>query len=146
VSAQALLVGIATELNDAGIGVYDPDRTWTSSDTEWAVVVGNRIPQDPSKVILLGAYDIRDDPKLNDSTKGVQFRLRGDDDQQTVLDKSGDIFNLFQGLHDTTLNGVPVVLMTRQSGLPLGPDEQDRIEYSTNWWVQISDPTLYRLD
>lgn len=145
-SSQALLVGLAEAINDAALAVYDPDRTWASTDTAWAVMIGNQIPQDPPKVVVLGAYDVRDDPILNDSTKGVQFRIRGDEDQQTVLDMSAAIFNLFQGMRDVTVNGVPVVLMSRQSGVPLGPDKTNRIEYATSYWVQIADPTTYRTD
>lgn len=145
-STHDLLVGFAQILNSGGVGVYDTDRTWTADDTEWAVLVGNKIPQDPPKLIVIGSYVLADDPVLNDSTKGVQIRFRGDEDEKTVLDKEDDVFNLLQGMHDTTVNGVPLVQMGRKSALPLGPDMNNREERSANYAAQIAEPTLYRLD
>lgn len=140
-----LVAGMAALIDGAGLGVYDPDRAWTAGDTSWAVMLRS-VPQDPPKVIALSLYSVDDDPKLTDSTRGVQIRLRGDENPESTLDLNAALFDLFQGRHDTTINGVAVVLMWRQSFLPGPQDTESRWQLTSNWYVRTADPTQFRED
>lgn len=142
-TSHALLVGFAQILADAGVGVWDVNRTWTDTDTQVAIIVG-AVPQDPTQVVVLAHYAVRDDPRFNDSTVGIQIRIRGDDQPQTVQDRNDAIFGLLQGMHDTIVGGVPVVLVSRNSSLPMGPDQNNRLEYSSNFYVEVAWATTYR--
>lgn len=144
-SRSALVAGIAQRLADAGLGDWDPDAEYDDNYAGWPILRG-RVPQAPSKVIVLTAYTISDDATENDSIIGVQIRLRGDEDIATVQDRSDLIFGVLQGLHDETLNGVPIVLIERKSSAPLGQDENDRWQESCNYYVRVAWPTTYRTD
>lgn len=144
-STAALLAGLGGLINTAGFAVYDPDRTWSDADTAVPVFPG-ALPDSPSKVIGMMPYTLRDDPRLNDSLLSVQFRIRGDADQATVLTLNDALFDLFQGLHDVTVGGVPVVLMWRQNSLPGGRDQNDRYEHTASYYLQVAWPTSQRTD
>lgn len=146
-STTALLAGLATLADAGGLGVYDPDRIWTAADTDWAIALGPTVPEDPAKVIVLTAYTpAPDDPRSTDSLLAVQFRFRGDEDPASVQDKNDGLFALLQGLHDTTVGGVPLVLLWRQSSLPGPPDENDRSQMSSNWYARVALASAYRTD
>ena len=72
--------------------------------------------------------------------------MRGDEDPETVQALDEAIFNVLEGLHDTTVNGVPVALMWRQSGLPLPQDANQRWEQTSSYYARVAIPTLYRTD
>ena len=144
-TAAALLVGAAQLLATAGVGVYDPARTWTAADTETAIVLGE-LPQDPPNAVALEFYPVRDDPKTTDSTAAIQIRDRGDENPVTVLDRDDVIFDALHGLHDTTVNGVPVVLVNRLNLMPMSTDDQHRRRTVANYYWQIARPSPYRED
>jgi hypothetical protein len=146
-TTRDFLAGIASLIHETGIGVYDPDRTWTNADTAWAVALGPSVPEDPPKAIVLSAYSpAPDDPKMTDSLLAVQMRLRGDEDPGSVQDVNDALFTRFQGMHDTTVGGVALVLLWRQSSLPAPADENHRQQYSSNWYAQIAQTSNYRTD
>lgn len=140
-----LLVGLAVEIDTANLGVWDADRVWTPDDTDTAVLLRD-VPQDPPSVIALSPYSVDDDPRLTDSTIGVQIRLRGDQNPQTTITLNAALFDLFQGRHDTTINGVPVVLMWRQSSLPGPQDENLRWQHASNWYIRTAVQSQHRED
>lgn len=144
-SAANLLEGVAQLLNDAGVGVYDPDRTWTAADTDVAIVLGE-LPQDPPHAVALEFYTVRDDPKTTDSTGAVQVRDRGDEDPTTVLNRDDAIFNTLHGLHDTTVNGVPVALAYRLNLVPMSADDNHRRRTVANFYWLIARPSPHRED
>lgn len=141
------LTGLADLLTEASIGVHDPDRTWTAADTEWAISRGPSVPEDPPLAIVMSAYSpAPDDPKMSDSLLAVQFRLRGGESPVSVLDKNDEIFARLQGMHDTAVNGVSLVLLWRQSSLPVPADENQRAQLTSNWYARITHPGTYRTD
>jgi hypothetical protein len=145
VSTVDLLTGLGMAVAAAGLAVWDPERVWTADDTDTAVLIG-RLPQQPSNVIAMTAYTIRDDPHLNDSTVGVQFKMRGDVDEASVYAMNDTLFDLFHGMHDTTVNGVPVALAWRQNSLPGPQDQSDRWQHNASFYFQVAWPTRYRTD
>lgn len=146
-STKQLLGGLATLADAGGIGVYDPARTWTAADTQWAISLGPTVPEDPPLSIVLSAYTpAPDDPKMTDSLMAVQFRFRGDEDPASVQDKNDALFVLLQGMHDTTVGGVPLVLLWRQSSLPGPADENRRSQMTSNWYAQVALTSAYRTD
>lgn len=146
-TTTALLAGIAGLLNAAGVGVYDEARTWTNADTAWGVALGPDVPEDPPRAVVLSAYTpAPDDPRSSDSLVAVQIRLRGDETSASVRDKNDEIFALLQGMHDTTVGGVPLVLLWRQSSLPGPADDNRRAQHSSNWYARIAQPSTYRTD
>lgn len=149
-STTAFLTGLAQAISAAGVATYDPDRLWNANqapDDPYAVMLGPRIPEDPPRVIVLSAYTpAPDDPRMTDSLIGVQFRVRGTEDPGSVQDVNDSLFALFQGMHDTTVGGVPLVLFWRQSSLPGPPDENYRAQLSANWYAQVALTSAYRTD
>jgi hypothetical protein len=138
-----LLIGLAESINDEGVGTYS--ATGPLPVDGFGVKIGTR-PETPSKLISLNWYGVTSDAKNNDTVLGVQFWIRGDEDPRTIADTDAAIFNLFQGMHDTTVNGVPVALMWWQSGLPMPPDQNNRLQCTSNYYVRTAWPTTYRLD
>jgi hypothetical protein len=83
---------------------------------------------------------------MTDSLMAVQFRLRGDEDPASVQDVNDALFSLLQGMHDTTVGGVPLVLFWRQSSLPGPADENRRSQMTSNWYAQVALTSAYRTD
>jgi hypothetical protein len=136
---------VAQLLHDAGIGVYDPSRLWTASDTDVAIVIGE-LPQDPPQVLALEHYAVRDDPRLNDTVAAIQIRNRGDENPATVQGRDDAVFSELHGRHDEVVNGVPLVLCWRQSLLPMPTDQNHRRQSSANYYNQVAWPTRFRTD
>jgi len=91
-------------------------------------------------------YTLRDDPLLNDSLVGVQFQMRGDEDEASVYAMNDALFNLFHGMTETTINGVDVVLAYRQNSIPRPQDESGRQLHNASFYWQVAWPTRYRTD
>lgn len=144
-TAAEFVEGAAGLLDAAGVGVYDTTRTWTDADTAVAVVIGE-LPQTPTKCVALEFYTVRDDPKLTDSTVALQIRCRGDESRTSVLALDAAVFGALHGLHDTSVNGVPVTLMWRQNLMPMSTDENQRCRSTANYYAYIAQPSTYRED
>jgi hypothetical protein len=144
-TTSALLTGIAELLDTANAGTWDPTGTYTDN-TDGAIIIGPRLPETPSDAIGIAPYGVSDDPGLNDGLIGIQFRLRGTRDSESVLDRNDAIFDALHGMHDTTVGGVYVVLLWRQSFLPLPADENDRHQLTANYYARITRPNQFRTD
>lgn len=142
-TAVDLLDGLAQRINDAGIGIYRTAGVYQPSDV--AVVFGT-FSEQPTQQIALSAYNVADNPVLNDSTTGVQVLLRGDLDPRTVWNRSAAIFDLFQGLSMTPFGSLYLVQLWRQSGRLDGRDDNNRWMTSENYYARCAWPTTYRTD
>lgn len=140
-----LLAGIAELLDTAGIGVWRPDGTaYAAGDT--AIVI-RAIPQAPDRLITLAAYPVGSTaPGIADHTTGVQARLRAGPDPRECDDLADAVFDQLDGLAETTLGGIAVVQMWRQSYTSLGHDANGRWERSENFYVQAMRPTANNTD
>jgi len=134
------LTGIATAINTAGIGVYDPARTWTAADTATAVVFAS-MPPFPDRCIVLTAYTIDASPDQAYGSLRLQVRSRGL--PGNVLD-AADLdeltFKLLQGLQHQRFGAVDVNQILIYSSMPMGMDDSQRWEQSTNYAVDTSNP------
>jgi hypothetical protein len=103
------------------------------------------VPQEPDQLIVITSRPIADDPVLNDSVIAVQFRHRGSpNDPRGVLDRDDAVFDLFQGVTQTTIGGLYVVNAWRQGGGPLGQDQNLRWEHASTFYFQTNQPTTHR--
>jgi hypothetical protein len=140
-----LLTGLASVIDGAGLGIYDPDRVWTAADTATAVVLAV-VPQAPDNLIALTPYPVLDGSLLADSTVGVQIRCRAARDPLVALRRSGALFDLLHDLGGVALGSIWLALMTRQSGVFAGQDANQRCETSDNYYCRVNWPTQHRPD
>lgn len=137
-SLSDLLVGVAGELAAADVGVL-ADLYGTD---DVGIVYGEMV-QDPSEIICLTAYTINDTALVNDSIVAVQVRLRALT-YLTAADRSAAAFKTLQGLADQTYGGIYLGLMWRQSGAPLGINENRQWEWADTYYARVNWPTTYR--
>ena len=138
-----LLDGLAAALDSAGVGTYDPTRTWTAADTATAIVAGSRVvPQCPDRVVVLADYPVRDDPfPTSSGVLGVQLRFRGaPNDLASLLDARDTAYRYLQGLMGVTWGGTHVAVVVRNSSLPLGVDANQRDEHADNYYLTVDYP------
>jgi Bacteriophage minor capsid protein len=141
-----LLTGVAERLAAAGVGVWRPAGP-AYTDDETAIVVGS-LPQQPSTVVALAAYAVTASAALNDTTIGVQARIRGvsGGDQRPAADLADAVFEALHGLRQQTIGGIWVAQITLQSSAQLGPDQQGRDERTDNYYMQAARPTAGRTE
>ncbi|MDQ1738104.1 MAG: hypothetical protein QOH56_4355 [Pseudonocardiales bacterium] len=137
------VTGIAELIAGANIGIWTPTGVYTPGQI--AITI-RATPESPDDLIVLTPYPVFDHPELNDSTIGLQIRTRGGKDPRTVDGRDDAIFDLLEGLRDVTVGGTPVVLISRQSSLPLPQDANQRWERSSNYYAQVAWPTRHRTD
>jgi hypothetical protein len=138
-------VGLAGLIDAADIATYDEDG-YEDDSTDVCIVLKG-LTQAPSRLLAITVYAVSDDAELNDSTIGVQFRTRAEiGDSTSAADIDDALFDLFQGMHDATVNGVRLVLFARQSSSALPPDETERDQHVSTYYAQIAWPTAQRVD
>lgn len=137
-----LLDGLAQLLATGGAGTYRADGT-AYLPSETAIVLGG-MPQTPDRVIVLSDYPVTDDPSLSDSVVGLQVRTRGGADPHDVKAVAGAVFDQLHGRTAFQAGVVRVVQALRQSGTPLGQDDNRRWEHSENYYLTVHRPSTYR--
>lgn len=135
--------GLAALLDSASIGVYSPGGVYAASDV--GIEFGT-FAQSPDQQIVLTTYSVQDQVSVDDSILGVNVMLRGTPDPRSVKNRSGLIFNQFQGLTDRWFGSMYLALMWRQSGRLDGKDDNDRWLSSENYYARVAWPTTYRPD
>lgn len=135
--------GIAQLMDAANIGTANPDGVYGANQVGITI---QAMPETPDHIIAITPYVISDDPLLGDSVAAVQIRVRGDRDPRTVIDRDDAIFDLLEGIEGTWLNGIYVVVMWRQSNLPLPQDGNQRWEHSSTYYARVAWPTQHRTD
>lgn len=140
-----LLTGLAVLLDEQGLGTFRGDETAYEPE-ETAIVLG-KLPQTPDRAIALTSYPVEDDDELSDSILGVQVRTRWEgEDLRLVTDLSDEIFDYLHGREGFTLStGITIVLCERNSGAPLGQDENRRWEHSDNYYLTLWRPSENRI-
>ncbi|MEV4053038.1 minor capsid protein [Amycolatopsis sp. NPDC049688] len=137
-----LLDGYAALIAAAGIGTVRSDGSaYQASET--AITFG-AMPSEPDRAITLTAYPVRDDPSLSDSVVGLQVRTRGGSDPHDVEGLADALFDLLHHPQAHTVGAIRVVQALRNSGGPLGRDENNRWERSDNYYVTVNRPTANR--
>lgn len=140
----ALLVGLAQDLDAAGIAAWSPEAGYPADAV--ALTLG-LVPPTPDRLVTLSGYGVSDDPVLADTTTGVQVRTRWAGPDPTGVDDLADlVFDRWQAAGPLTLpTGVRVVQMHRQSTTSLGQDAQGRWSRSDNYYVDHYQPATHRL-
>lgn len=139
-----LLAGIGQLLAEQAGATWKATGSYAASDP-WPVVI-TAVPATPDQVIVLTPYTVSEDDNLNDVVQGVQIRTRGTRDPRPVSDMNDAIFDALHGLTDLVLNGVPVVLVSRNSAAYLGVDDNGRHEHTANYYVMAARPSTHRPD
>lgn len=127
-----------------------PSLTWRADGSvyqagETAVVIG-KMPASPDRCVALTPYPLSDDPALSDSTVGLQVRCRGE--RGSTVDAS-DLDDLIAdqilGLYPVDLTGgIRVTTLMRRSGVPLGVDDENRPEQTSNYELGVWRPSVHR--
>jgi hypothetical protein len=137
-----LLVGLAGHLEVNGVGTYRGDGSaYLAGET---AIVFAELPQTPDRAIALSTYPVTDDPSLSDSVVGVQIRCRGLADPNDVNGLADGVFDLLHGATAFTVGTVRVVEAFRNSGVPLGQDQNRRWETSENYYLTVHRPSTNR--
>ncbi|HJQ00081.1 MAG TPA: minor capsid protein [Jatrophihabitans sp.] len=142
-SLSAFETGLAELLAAAGIGTWRPDTPYASDET--AILIRS-IPNAPDRLIVITAWLMSNDPGTGDALLCAQIRTRASTDPTTDQDVDDQVFNALNGLHDTSIGGVPVTVMWHQSSLPLGPDANQRWENSNNFYARVAWPSQLSTD
>jgi hypothetical protein len=137
-----LLQGLAQYLAAAGIGTYRPTGAYLPSET---AIAFDAMPPDPDRAIVLSDYPVSDDPSLSDSVVGIQIRTRGLSDPLDVKSISDAVFALLHGANWVNFGTVRVVEILRNSGIPMGRDENLRWERSDNYYATVNRPSTNRI-
>lgn len=138
-----LTVGLIGILTANGLGVYDP--TTVPAPTDVAIGIQD-IPPEPDNVIVLSPRPALDSADVNDSIVAVQVYVRGPADPTVAMARDEAIFNLFQSLNSTVVNGVPLAAMWRQSSTLVGQDANQRNERYSTYYCRVSFQTAHRPD
>ncbi len=124
-----LTKGLATLLNDTGLGTYRETGAYTAAET--AIVFG-KLPSTPNQIICLTPYGPTDDTTITVVTQMIQIRVRA----KTFT----DVVNLTEQIRDLLHRHPPVTLGTarvssiaRRSAAYMGVDTNGLHEYSSNF-------------
>lgn len=136
-----VLTGAAGSLAAAGLGIYDPARVWTATDTATAITL-TRMPSQPDAVITLSVYLLgADDPRNPTTTVNIQARTRiAGLDPLPLLDVDWAIYVLWHGESDLTWGSVVVTQLMRKSSVGIGPDSNNRLMRSANFTADCDVP------
>jgi len=137
---KTLIEQTAACLVAAGIG-----KTSGATTTD-VLIVSDVLPQAPDKAIAINAYPVQDDA-TTDSIVGVQLRIRGKpNDRASGKDISDACFDTLHDLGNVVWGGIPIVRIWHQSGANLGPDANNRLETTSNYYIQLTRPGPNRED
>lgn len=139
-----LIEGLATLLDSVSIGKYDTAGVYAADDVG---IVFGAFTSEPSEQIVLTGYIVTDSPApSNDTIVGVQVLLRGTEDLRSVQNRSGLIFDQFQGLGDRWFSSLYLATMWRHTGQLDGKDENSRWLSAESYYARTNWPTLYRTE
>jgi hypothetical protein len=138
-----LLDGLGQMLAANGTAAYLD--AYPTDFSGWAATVGPKMPQSPSKLIVLTPY-IPGGAAGTDAAVFVQARYRGTSDPNDANDKADEVYALWQDLAQVNVGGVNVEHVYRVSQTPNGTDGNDRTEIFQNWAWAVSWPTPRRFD
>ena len=137
---KALIEQTAAVLVAAGVG---KTIGFTTNDV---AVVSDVLPQSPDKAIAISTYPVQDDA-TTDSIIGVQLRIRGKaNDRASGKDISDACFDTLHGIENVVWADIPIVRIWHQSGANLGPDANNRLETTSNYYIQLTRPGPNRED
>lgn len=132
-----LLAGVAQMLDDAGIATYNETGVYTAGQVG---VFFSVMPDQPDRCVVLEDYGVSDQIEQAMSTRGIQFRVRGDADPFPVKQMRDAIFVLFHNATRFALGSVYVDQMYQHSSIALGRDQANRWIESLNFYADLDLP------
>ena len=145
-----LLTCLAQHLEDAGVGNWDPDGTYTTDTVGIYLKALPGTETDPDTALALTAYGVDDTPTWDEDTDGgravtigVQVRARGTRDPRVVDDLTDATYRALHNATGLTLGTdtpLPVALIWRVSLADLGPDDEGRWETTQNFYAHTTRP------
>jgi hypothetical protein len=139
-----LLTAIGEYLEAQGVGLYD--LTGAGYSTAVNPIYWDTLPSTPDRGTAMTLYPLGP-PNGTLHEIGLQLRIRGRPnnrvDTKTAADNAD---NALDGLERVQWAGVEIVHVWRQSGTSLGPDSNNRIEVTRNYYLQYSRETSHRSD
>lgn len=137
-----LLGAVAQYLADGGMGTWRPTAPYQPSDP--TPIFLRSTPASPDRAITLGTYVVDDDYSQPESVIGLQVRLRGDRNANTVAEMADQVFDLLHGMQGIDFDSGRIVMSWRNSGTPLGQDANERHEQSENYYLTVWRPSPHR--
>ena len=139
-----LLSGLAQHLADTGFWTYRvPSDPYLAGDVR--PLFTGPIQPDPDEAGALEVYDNTADPALSDVTVLAQMWHRGArNDVSGVRAAADGAFERWHGQGEFEVAGIPIVMITQKSCLPLGPDGNNRYQISQNFRIRAIRPTAGR--
>jgi hypothetical protein len=135
-----LLTGLAQHLADTGFWTYRPTDPYQSGDVR--PVFTGPMPSDFDEAVELNVYDSTADPALSDIDVLAQLWHRGRrNDRDSVVAAADRAFELLHGCGGFELAGIPIVMVTQKSCLPVGVDANGRSQMSQNFRIRAIRPT-----
>jgi hypothetical protein len=139
---SSLLDGLAVLLQEAGVGVFDPDAVIEDPATG---IFRGVMPDSPERAIGLTAYPV-EDTDLTDAITGVQFRIRAGRDPDAVDDLADAVFTALHNRQHYKAGGIHVALSWRQSQAWIGQDAKGRMELTSNFYLRTVRSGPYLID
>lgn len=138
-----LLNGIGQLLETAGVGKWSPAGGYAADDVMLTV---DQLPTGHAQAVAMGFYPVEDSAGT-DSIVGIQFWIRGKPkDRLSSKSIADSLFDALHGIESTSIAGIPIMRVWRQSGANLGPDGNDRQELSENYYLQLTRTGTHRSD
>jgi hypothetical protein len=136
-----LLAGLAQHLDGIGFWTYRaPGDPYQQGDVR--PIFTGAIQPDPDEALGMDVYDNDADPALSDVTVLAQLWHRGPRYDQDAVRASVDMaFELLHGQGGFELAGIPIVMITQKSCLPVGADGNGRYQASQNFRIRAIRPT-----
>lgn len=140
-----LLKGIAQVLADEV-----DDVTWLPDGSAYELSATGvfliRMPATPDRAVLLTLYGFGDDPTLSNSSKNLQIRTRGaGDDSTDALNLNTACGRVLLGRYPRTVgDSIEIQKIRRTSQGPLGIDDLQRAEHTSNYELGVYEPTPHR--
>lgn len=145
-----LLTCLAQHLEDASVGNWDPEGTYSPDTVGIYLKALPGTETDPDTALALAAYGVDDTPGWDDHadggravTVGVQVRVRGTRDPRVVDDLTDAVYRALHNTPGLVLGDdtpVPVALIWRVSLAELGPDDEGRWETASNFYARLDRP------
>ena len=134
-----LVTGVAQDLENAGVGVYRSDGSvYPAGET---AIVAMLMPAAPDRCVVLTAYTIDASPDQAYGVLRLQARSRGNrNDPLDATSLDDQVRTYLQGMQHRQYGTFMANHIYLFSSIPLGHDDSDRWEISTNYTVDASNP------
>jgi hypothetical protein len=141
---MTLLEELAALVEQLGLGTH-------RADVPGGTIFYPRLPAAPDRCLAIALYGgPPSDPRLPHDAPSVQIRVRGEAaDSRIAENDAQQVYDRLHGLEGVTLAGgtwLQHLVGVNSGPVYIGPDENNRDEYTVNFRCEISRPTPNRSD